>query len=134
MSLQISQRRIEFRLLQWFLFAVCLGISSIVLRWSLATVANKPISLEKLLADGELFIVAVALAGAALSDIVEARAHHAVRQSATFVAVVCVMLGGALYSLPQNGALVPAANVRTASIILFAAAALAGGSAVILKE
>ncbi len=134
MALPVARRSVWTRLLQWTLFAVLLGISSVVLKWAVTVIRGDAIQLDKLLGDGELFIVAVALAGAALSDIVEAKANHAIRQTAAFVAVICIMVGAALYAIPQYGPKPPERNVAVSSVVLFVSAVLAGATGVILKD
>src|SRR5260221_13440790 len=103
MAVLVQTQKLEVRLLQWLLFAVCLGVSSMILRWSfLAFVTHqsqKQAAFAEVLDDGELFVVAVAIAGAALSDIVAGKSHDSLRQVATFVAVLSVMFGAAFYAV-----------------------------------
>lgn len=112
MATQVSHVTIETKLLQWFLFSVCLGLSSIALKWLFLEVASPPARLGEILAEGELLIVGVAIAGAALSDIVVAQSRHVIRQFATFLCVVCLLGGSALYGLRQQASIHPPLSTK----------------------
>lgn len=135
MPQNITEETVYARLMQWFLFAVVLGTVSVLLKRVFAVYLKPEIRWSDVLQDGELFVVAAALAGAALSDIVASRSHHTLlRQLATFGCVVCVMFGAGLYAIAESGHVIKDAPVVAGSMAMFVAAILAGATAIVLKE
>ncbi len=154
MTHQVHHSTVFMKLIQWFLFAVVLGVSSIILRWALALFGDDDRPFRTLISDGELLIVSVALAGAALSDIASARSWDVVRQVSTFLCVMCIMLSVAFYVTVQrepakaSGTVLSeiatdrersAKDARTLKILVvsdaaFALAGIVGATAVAIKD
>lgn len=155
MTHQVHHATVSMKLVQWFLFAVVLGVSSIILKWALSFFGDNDVRFRELIADGELLVVAVAIAGAALSDIAAARSWVVLRQISTFLCVMCIMLAVAFYVTVQNGSEKPSRTSEAASapernrssakdnrvlkILIvsdaaFALAVIVGATAVVIKE
>ena len=66
------------RLTRWFIFSVLFTLLPLLANCFLHIIAQTPITLEKLLSHGELFLIATALGATALDVIISSHEQHGI--------------------------------------------------------
>jgi hypothetical protein len=135
-AMQTTVRRttVGAEILRWFLFSVVLGLVPLGLRWLLPTLFNRTEPLREVLSNGELLLVGVGLAAAALSDVLSARRGDTIAQLATFGGVLCLFIGAFGYGVISVAVGVDVGGVVTWSVVGFVACLAIGLAGVAIKE
>lgn len=134
MKITTRQTSVSHEVYRWFLFTVCLGLVPLFLRWLLPTLFGPPLTFREVLSDGELLLIGAALAGAAVSDVLVGERGGPVRQTATFLAIICVLGSAVGYGAVKAGPQKNVLHVIIWSIVGFIASTIVGATGIVLKE
>lgn len=134
MQPSVRQTTVGAELFRWLLFSVLLSVLPLGLRWLLPTLFPGTHESRVLLGDGELLLVGVGLAAAALSDVLSARRADSFGQLVVFGGVVCLVIGAFGYGIITVTPNVDPHRVASWSMVAFAVSMLLGASGVAMKE
>lgn len=125
---------VHAELFRWFLFSVCMGLLPLLLRWLLPSLFGSLLPLREVFKDGELFLVGIGLAGAALSDVLAARRGDSIGQIVMFVGMAFLILSSGAYGSLYAGPAPNLDHVITWSVTAFGACVVVGAAGILFKE
>ena len=127
------------KLIKWFIFSVLLALLPLLTNYLLHKIAQTPITLEKLLSHGELFLIATALGATALGEIIASHKQRGILTTCSgggclLIVITSSMLFAFVSGTPLFKANIDISFVKMLSIIVYLSAFLTSGSSIAFTE
>ena len=127
------------RFVRWLIFSVVLSLVPLGVSALIRATRGQAVTLESLLANGELLLIAAALTSAAVGDLLGGTGKRPVRELIAGGSCIVLLAVSALYFADVSAARASQSTidlglVRSISIVLFSCALLSSGSCVLLSE
>ncbi len=129
----------QLKFTKWIIFSVLLALVPIFANYFLHRVTNTTVDLEKLLGHGELFLVATAMAGAAIGEIIVMKRTHGILSTCSAGGGLLIVIMASMMFAFISVALLTQSSIDdsfvvTSSIIVYVFSFITGGSSIILSE
>jgi hypothetical protein len=129
------------KLAKWLIFSVLLSLVPLLANYGLYRITENAIDLELLLSHGELFLIAAALTGTALGEIIASRKkrqHGNWRLCSAGGSLLIVILASMLFAFVSGTQLanrsLDTCFVEAASLVVYVCACVTGTFSIVLSE